>query len=65
MRHLIFFLFIAAVIITAGCISENNKTDITSNTSGTTTPAPIDIHKTVDLPALQAKYEIYGSCSDV
>lgn len=64
MRHLIFFIFIAAAIITAGCTGEN-KADITASTSGTTTPAPIDIHKTVDLPALQAKYEIYGSCTDV
>ena len=62
MRYLIFILLIAAVIFTTGCTGENRMTDITSNTSNQT---PIDLHKTVDLSALQAKYGIYGSCSDV
>jgi hypothetical protein len=57
MRYLIFILLIAAVIFTTGCTGENRMTDITSNTSNQT---PIDLHKTVDLSALQAKYGIYG-----
>jgi hypothetical protein len=62
MRYLIFFVLIAAVIFSAGCTGEKQITNITSNTSDLT---PIDLHKTVDLSALQAKYGIYGSCSDV
>jgi len=54
-------LLIVAVIITTGCTGENKITNVTS----TPTPTPIDLHKTVDLSALQAKYGIYGSCSDV
>lgn len=59
MRYLIFLLLIGAVTITTGCTGENKITNVTS------TPTPIDLHKTVDLSALQAKYGIYGSCSDV
>jgi hypothetical protein len=59
MRYLIFILLIAAVIITTGCTGENKIANVTF------TPTPIDLHTTVDLSALQAKYGIYGSCSEI
>jgi len=59
MRHLIFIFLIMAMIIIAGCTSENKIT----NTSPTRTP--IDLHQNVDVSALQAKYGIYGSCSGI
>jgi hypothetical protein len=59
MRYLIFILLLVAIIITSGCTGENKITNDTSNLT------PIDLHKTVDLSALQTKYGIYGSCSDV
>jgi len=59
MQYLIFFLLIVSVIITTGCTGENEITNDTSNLT------PIDLYKIVDISALQAKYGIYGSCSDV
>jgi len=59
MRYLVFILLIVAIIFTAGCTGENKITNVTSNIT------PIDLKKTVDLSALQTKYGIYGSCSDV
>jgi hypothetical protein len=52
-------LLIVVVIISTGCTGENKK--IEDSPSRT----PIDLHKTVDLSALKAKYGIYGSCSEV
>lgn len=40
-------------------MSEDKIINDTSNLT------PIDLHKTVDLSALQTKYGIYGSCSEV
>ncbi len=62
MRYLIFILLIAGVIITTGCTGKSEPADVIPATPNQT---PIDLHQTVDLSALQAKYGIYGSCSDV
>jgi hypothetical protein len=59
MRYLISIFLMVAIISTSGCTGENKIANDTA------TPTPIDLHKTVDLSALQAKYGIYGSCSDV
>jgi hypothetical protein len=59
MRYLVFILLIAATLFTSGCTGENKIINTTSNLT------PIDLQKTVDLSALQTKYGMYGSCSDV
>jgi hypothetical protein len=59
MRHLIFIVLMAAILSTSGCTGENKIANATAN------PTPINLHKTVDVSTLQAKYGIYGSCSDV
>jgi len=59
MRYLILCLLIVVVIISTGCTGENKKIEVSP------TPTPIDLHRTVDLSALQAKYGIYGSCSEI
>ncbi len=60
MRYLIFIFLVISVITTTGCTGENKITNVTPDQT-----TPINLHKTVDLSALQAKYGIYGSCSDV
>jgi len=59
MKYLLFFLLMIAVIITTGCTGENTMINDTSNLT------PINLHKTVVVSALQTKYGIYGSCSDI
>jgi hypothetical protein len=59
MRYLIFISLIIAILITSGCTGENNSTKDTSNLT------PVGLPRTVDVSALQAKYGIYGSCSEV
>ena len=59
MRYLISIFLMVAIISTSGCTGENKIANDTA------TPTPIDLHKTVDLSALQAKYGIYGPCSEV
>ena len=54
-----FILLIVAVIITTGCTGEKKTAGLTPDQT------PIDLYRTVELSAVQAKYGIYGSCSEV